>query len=129
MDTRQVIDSFWAAMRANEWTLAAEHFAQDCPIDWPCSGERIRGPREYAEVQARYPTRTGVWSFDIHQIICEKSTAVSEVTASDGDQAGRVIAFSTVTNGKITRQVEYWPVPYDPPAGREDLVESTNQVP
>ncbi len=60
--------------------------------------------REYAKVQPPYPTRTGVWSFYIHQIICEEGTAVSEVIASDGDQAGRVIAFRTVTNGKITRQ-------------------------
>jgi ketosteroid isomerase-like protein len=87
MTTRHVIDSFWSAMQANEWTAAAEHFADDCLIDWPCSGERVRSPQAYAELQARYPTDTGVWSFDIHQIVCEGDTAVSEVTVSDGEQA------------------------------------------
>ena len=34
----------------------AAYLAPECVIDWPCSGERIVGRSEFANVQARYPT-------------------------------------------------------------------------
>jgi ketosteroid isomerase-like protein len=98
-------------------------------IDWPCSGERIVGREDFAAVQARYPTRTGRWSFDVHRIVAEGDTVVSEVTVTDGEQAARVVAFSILDGAEITRQIEYWPIAYDPQPGREDLTEPIARVP
>ncbi len=123
------MESFWAAMQDNDWHRAAGHLAEDCVIDWPCSGERFVGRDDFAAVQARYPTNTGRWSFDVHRIVVEGDVAVSEVTASDGDQAARVIAFSLLDGSQITHQIEYWPMPYEPPAGREDLMQPIDRIP
>jgi hypothetical protein len=54
---------------------------------------------------------------------------VIEVTASDGDQSARVVAFSRVSEGQIVEQVEYWPAFYDPPPGRERLTRAGPRVP
>jgi limonene-1,2-epoxide hydrolase len=121
--------SFWAAMQDNDWNRAAEHLAENCAVDWPCSGERVLGRRNFAAVQARYPTRTGRWTFDIQRLVVDGPTAVSEVTASDGDQSARVIAFSTIRDDQIVAQVEYWPAAYDPPADRADLTVRIDRVP
>jgi limonene-1,2-epoxide hydrolase len=129
VSTRAAVTSFWAAMQDNDWVRAAGHLAEDCPVDWPCSGERMVGRRAFAEMQARYPSTTKQWTFDIIRLVVEGDTAVSEVTASDGQQAARVIAFSTVSGGLIVRQVEYWPIAYDPPAGRADLVQPISPIP
>jgi limonene-1,2-epoxide hydrolase len=129
MPTRDVVTSFWAAMQDNDWVRAAGHLAEDCPIDWLCSGERLVGRQAFAEMQARYPSRTKGWTFDIHNVVVDGDTAVSEVTTSDGDQSARVIAFSTVSGELIVNQREYWPTAYDPPAGREDLVQPIDPVP
>jgi ketosteroid isomerase-like protein len=48
MPARDVVESFWAAMRANDWDRAAALFADDAVIEWPCSGERMKGPRAVA---------------------------------------------------------------------------------
>src|SRR5919204_6032022 len=101
-------------MQDNDWRRAADHLAEDCVIDWPCSGERIVGREDFAALQARYPTNTGRWSFDVHRIVVEDNVAVSEATASDGEQSARVIAFSFLDGSRIRRQIEYWPAPYDP---------------
>jgi limonene-1,2-epoxide hydrolase len=126
---RATVESFWSAMQANDWDRAAAHLAEGCVIDWPCSGERIVGREDFAAVQARYPTRTGRWSFDVHRIVAEGDTVVSEVTVTDGEQAARVVAFSILDGAEITRQIEYWPIAYDPQPGREDLTEPIARVP
>ena len=129
MSTRRVIDAFWAAMRANDWIRAAECFVEDIAVVWPCSGELIVGRHDYAELQAAYPSTTGSWTFDIHRIVVDGQTAVSEATASDGQQSARVIAFSMVRDDQIVEQVEYWPTAYDPPPGRERFTRPTGRIP
>ncbi len=129
MSSRELVSAFWAAMQANDWRKAATYLAPDSVIDWPCSGERIVGRSDYAELQARYPTNTGRWSFDVHRLVVDEDVVVSEVTVTDGEQSARVIAFSEIEDGQIARQVEYWPASYDPPPGREDLTRPIERVP
>jgi predicted ester cyclase len=116
-------------MEANEWREAAAYLAPDCVVDWPCSGERIVGRSDFAEMQARYPTNTGRWSFDVHRLVADGDVVVSEVTVTDGEQSARVVAFSELEGGHIARQIEYWPVSYDPPPGRQDLTRTIDPVP
>ena len=129
VSSRVTVESFWDAMQANDWHRAAEHLTQDCVIDWPCSGERIVGRENFAAIQARYPTNTGRWSFDVHRVVAEGGVAVSEVTVTDGEQAARVVAFSILAGRQIAHQIEYWPMPYDPQRGREDLTEPIARIP
>lgn len=102
MSPRELIAAFRAAMQANEWDQAARHLAPDCVVDWPCSGERIVGRDDIAELQVRYPSNAGHWRFDVHRLML------------DGEQ--------------ITRQVEYWPSAYEPVPGREDLTRPTERI-
>ena len=129
MSARELVSAFWSAMQANDWESAARCLAPQCTIDWPCSGERFVGRERFVAMQARYPTSTGRWSFDVHRIVAEDDVVVSEVTVNDGEQSARVVAFSEVVAGQIVRQVEYWPAPYDPLPGREDLTEPADRVP
>lgn len=125
----EVVERFWAAMQRNDWVAAAELFVADIAIDWPCSGERIVGRSDFVALQERYPTTTGRWIFDIHRLVGDGRTTVSEVTVTDGVQSARVIAFSEVENDRIVRHVEYWPAAYEPPPDRADLVERIPPVP
>jgi limonene-1,2-epoxide hydrolase len=123
------VSGFWAAMQANDWERAARHLAPKCVIDWPCSGERIVGRDTFVAVQARYPTNTGRWKFDVHRLVADGDVVVSEVTVTDGEQSARVVAFSELEEGQILRQVEYWPTAYEPMPGREDLMETIERLP
>lgn len=129
MTAGEIVGSFWADMQANDWEAAASHLAPECIIDWPCSGERIVGRADFAALQARYPTKTGDWSFDVHRTVADEDTVVTEVTVTDGEQSARLIAFSEIDGEHIVRQVEYWVIPYDPLPGREDLTSPIERVP
>lgn len=127
MTTREVVESFWSTMIANDWERAAAHLADGCVVDWPCSGERI-ARRHFAEIQARYPA-AAKWRFDLHRVIAEGDVAVTELTVTDGEQRARAIVFSEVADDRIVHQVEYWPEAYEPPPWRADLVELIEPVP
>ena len=129
MSNRTRMSAFWSAMQANDWDLAASYLAPDCIIDWPCSGERIVGRGDFAAMQVRYPTNTGRWGFDIHRLVADERTAVSEVTVTDGEQSARVVAFSDFDGDRIVHQVEYWPTAYDPLPGRDDLTRPIDRIP
>jgi limonene-1,2-epoxide hydrolase len=116
-------------MQSNDWARAARHLTEDCVIDWPCSGERIVGRHDFAALQAEYPTKTGGWHFDVHQIVADGDVVVSEVTTTDREQEARVVAFSILDAGRIAHQIEYWPMPYDPPPGREHLTQAIPRIP
>jgi limonene-1,2-epoxide hydrolase len=129
VSSREVVESFWAAMKENDWERAAGHLAENCMIDWPCSGERIVGRSDFAAVQVEYPTSTGHWSFDVGSIVAEGDVVVSEVTATDGEQSARVVAFSIIDGGLIAHQIEYWPMPYEPRPGRDHLTQAIERIP
>ena len=116
-------------MQASDWSEAASYLAPERVVDWPCSGERIIGRANLAAMQARYPTRTGRWQFDVHRLVADKRTVASEVTVAGGKQPARGLTFSEIAGEHIARQVEYWPTAYDPLPGREDLTRPTERMP
>ena len=109
-------------MATNDFDSVAAVLAPDFVLEWPQSGERIRGPERFARMNREYPAH-GPWRFTVHRVVGGVSEAVSDVAVTDGVQAARALSFFTVTNGRIVRLVEFWPEPYDPPANRAHLVE------
>jgi ketosteroid isomerase-like protein len=84
--------------------------------------ERIRGRASFVAINENYPAH-GHWEFTIHRIIAEEDTVVTDVGVTDGVIVGRVITFSTVQDGKILRQTEFWPDPFEPADWRVQWVE------
>jgi len=121
-DSKQIVEGFWAEMQTNDFKAAGEFLEDDYVLEWPQSGERIRGRANFVAVNENYPAH-GRWEFRIHRIIADGDEVVSDVRVTDGEIAGRVITFSTIRDGKIMHQTEFWPDPYEPAAWRAGWVE------
>lgn len=126
--TRRIVSEFWAAMQANDWAAAAALFADDYLLHWPQSGERIRGAANFVAINANYPA-AGRWHFTIERLLVEGEQTVTDVVVSDGAVTARAITFTTVRNGRIAEQVEYWPDPFEAPAWRAAWVERAIERP
>ena len=113
---------FWALMASNDFAAVGQVLADDFVLDWPQSGERLRGRDHFARMNAEYPAH-GPWTFTIDRLFGDAVQAVSDVRVSDGVQHARALTFFTVGGGRVTRIVEYWPEPYPAPADRAHLVE------
>ena len=122
MNNKQVVENFWAIMATNDFHAAAGLLHDEYILDWPQSGERIRGRENFAAINSAYSSK-GRWKFTINRIQVDGDVVVTDVTVTDGSREDRAITFSTIRDGKILKQVEYWPETFDPPEWRIHLVE------
>src|SRR5262245_61729394 len=119
----ELVREFWQLMATNNFRSVGSVLADDFVLDWPQSGERIRGRDNYAAMNEQYPTTTGRWTFTINNLVGNANEAVNDVSVSDGVQQARAISFFTFRDGKITRMVEFWPEPFAALENRKHLVE------
>lgn len=121
-ESRQVIERFWGTMQTNDFQRAGELLHDDYTLGWPQSGERIRGRANFVAINENYPAH-GRWEFTIHRIVAEGDQVVSDVEVTDGVIRARVITFSTVQDGQILQQTEFWPDPFEAASWRAQWVE------
>ncbi len=117
-----LVKKFWELMASNDFKSVGSILSDDFVLEWPQSGERIRGRDNYAAMNEQYPAH-GRWTFTINRLMGNQSEAVSDVTVSDGVQIARAISFFDRHDGKIIRMVEYWPDPFAARENRKHLVE------
>ncbi|HAS6165988.1 TPA: nuclear transport factor 2 family protein [Vibrio vulnificus] len=110
MEAKEVVLAYWQAMKSNDFAKASEWLSLDFEGFWPQSGELIVGRENFIAINTDYPAN-GVWTFDIHSIVCEGATVVTDVAITDGVQKARAITFHTVEKGLICKQKEFWPDP------------------
>lgn len=122
IDAETLVREFWRLMATNDFHSVAAVLNDEFVLEWPQSGERIRGPRNFCRMNDEYPAH-GPWCFELHRLVANGDEAVTDVSVTDGVQVGRAISFFTVPDGKILRLVEFWPEPFPAPANRAHLVE------
>lgn len=122
-----VVREFWRIMGTNDFFSVNAVLSDDFVLEWPQSGERIRGPGKFARMNSEYPT-TGRWSFRLDQIVADSGQVVTRVAVTDGAQSGVAISFFTVKEARITRLIEYWPEPFPAPVHRTHLTEPSDPL-
>jgi ketosteroid isomerase-like protein len=118
----ELVREFFRRMNTNDFQAVGELLSDDYILEWPQSKERIRGRDHFIAINTEYPAQ-GPWRFTVNKIVGNANEAVIDVSVTDGVQQARVITFTTVSAGKIIKQVEFWPENYAAPANRSHLVE------
>ncbi len=121
MEAKEVVLAFWQAMKSNDFAKASEWLSVDFEGFWPQSRELIVGRENFTAINSYYPAN-GVWRFDIHSVVGDGTTVVTDVSITDGVQKARAITFHTVENGLICKQKEFWPEPMPAPDWRPQWV-------
>ena len=122
MNNKYILENFWETMATNDFYAVAKLLHDDYILEWPQSGERIHGRDNFAAINTFYPTE-GTWAFKINHLTTDGEMVVTDVNVSDGEKNDRVITFSTIRDGKIWKQVEFWPETFEAPAWRAQWVE------
>lgn len=118
----RVVRHFWSLMQENHFTAVGAVLSDDFLLEWPQSGECIRGRANFAAMNAAYPAH-GPWRFDVRRLIAQPHGVVTETDVTDGVQGARAITFFELRDEKIARIVEYWPDPFAPRPDRAAWVE------
>ncbi|MGV9236813.1 nuclear transport factor 2 family protein [Streptomyces nigra] len=106
MEPSKTVQLLWDRMQARDWAGVGALLADDVTVDWPVSGERIRGRENYVRINAEYPEG---WSIKVLRIVASGDEVVSEVEVPhDSMGIHRVASFWRVRDGLITEGREYW---------------------
>lgn len=122
MTPRSLVEQFWQVMNTNDWEAVGALLHDDYTLDWPQSGERIRGRANFAAVNAHYPA-AGPWRFTVERLIADTREAASVVAVATPELAATVVSFFEIHDGRIWRMQEFWPDPYAAAAWRAQWVE------
>jgi limonene-1,2-epoxide hydrolase len=122
--SKRVVEQFWKTMQSNDFRAVGDLLHEEYLLEWPQSGERVRGRENFVAINENYPAH-GRWEFTVHRILAEGDEVVSDVDVTDGVIRGRVITFSRIQDGKILHQTEFWPDPFEAADWRSQWVEKT----
>jgi uncharacterized protein involved in tolerance to divalent cations/ketosteroid isomerase-like protein len=117
-----VVRAFWQLMASNDFDAVGAVLAPGFVLEWPQSGERIRGAENFARVNSEYPSH-GRWRFTVQRVVAQGPSVVTQVGVTDGVRSAEAISFFSVEDGRISRIVEYWPDPFEPRPERRHRVE------
>jgi hypothetical protein len=145
MGNREVVERFGQAMADDDFDTMDALIHDDYVLDYPQSGERIRGRANRRAIVEQYPGRveTGMKP-SVGRIIGRDDQFVTSPfpawniihLAGSGDafqttgsirypdgKLWHFVALMTLREGKIWREVDYFGEPFDPPAWRSQYVE------
>lgn len=118
--TRQLITEHFAWAGKDE-VAAAEIFADDAVIEWPQSGERIRGKPQIIALHEASPVSI---DFEIRRIVGSGDLWVTETTIRyDGARPTKAAFIMEFRDGLVVRETDYFGEPFDPPDYRSAWVE------
>ena len=99
-EIRTALDRHWAASDANDLAIEHEIYREDAVLEYPQSGERIRGRRDIQSSRAAQPNRK---RFTVRRIIGAGELWVTEYVQSYDGRPSYTTSIMEFLDGKVTR--------------------------
>lgn len=122
-EIRATLDRYWEATMAHDLKKAHEFYHDDIVVDFPQSGERIRGKQNIFELRAHYPTKV---TYKMLRIRGDGNLWTTELIATyDNDREHPIngVAIMEFRNDKVAHETLYFAYPFEPPEWRSRWVE------
>ena len=119
-DVRAALDAHWAASDANDFDVEHEIYRADAVLDYPQSGERIRGRRN---IQASRVAQPNSKRFTVRRIVGAGDLWVTEFILSYDGRPSYSVSVMEFLDGKVVRETQYFGDPFEPGPSRAHLVE------
>jgi SnoaL-like domain len=123
MDDRTVrlaLQRHWDASDANDFEVEHEIYRDDAVLDYPQSGERIRGRRNIQESRTVQPNKK---RFTVRRMIGGGDLWVTEFVLSYDGTPSYVVSIMEFRDGHVAHETQYFADRFDPGPSRAHLVE------
>lgn len=114
------VERLIAAINGRRIEVMDELFHDDAIMDWPQSGERVRGA---ANRRAIYSTFPGLPTITPRRMTSAGDLVVAEAHLDYGGPAYETVFIFEFRDGKIAHETAYWSEAFDPPEWRSEWVE------
>ena len=119
-NAKDLVAAFADTLERRDWPALAELLDPNLIYEIPQTRERIRGRDRYVAFNAEYP---GDWHVDPLVVLGDDHDGSLLFRWTVAGESSLAIAFFEFDGDKIIKITDFWPEPYEPPAGREHLVE------
>jgi SnoaL-like domain len=117
---RAALDRHWAASDANDFEAEHEIYQDDAVLEYPQSGERIRGRRNIQASRAAQPNKK---RFAVRRVLGAGDLWVSEFVLTYDGVPSYTVSIMEFKDGKVACETQYFGDPFEPGASRARWVE------
>ena len=117
---RAALQRHWDASDSGDFDAEHDLYREDAILDYPQSGERIRGRAHIRESRYLQPNRK---RFTVRRIIGGGDLWVSELTLTYDGVPSHVVSIMEFRDGLVAHETQYFADGFEPGRSRAHLVE------
>jgi hypothetical protein len=119
-DVRAALQRHWDASDADDFTAEHQIYQEDAVLEYPQSGERIRGRRRIQESRMAQPNKK---RFTVRRLLGGGDLWISEILMAYDEQRVYAVSIMEFDGGKVVRETQYFGSPFEPGPSRAQWVE------
>lgn len=119
-EVRAALQQHWAASDADDFEAEHRIYADDAVLEYPQSGERIRGRQAILASRRAQPDRK---RFDLRRILGAGDLWTSELVLRYDDRPFHVVSIMEFEGDRVVRETQYFAEPFEPGPSRAQWVE------
>src|SRR6516162_2588606 len=119
-EIRAALDRHWAASDANDFEAEHAIYREDAVLEYPQSGERIRGRANIQITRSRQPSKK---RFTVHRILGAGDLWVTEFILTYDAKPSFTVSIMEFQGDQVARETQYFADPFVAPAFRAQWVE------
>ena len=120
LDIRAALDHHWAASDANDFEGEHQIYREDAVLEYPQSGERIRGRHAIQSSRTAQPSSK---RFRVRRVVGAGSIWVTEYVLTYDGRPSYTVSIMEFFDGKVARETQYFGDPFEPGPSRAQWVE------
>ncbi len=118
---RAALERHWTASGAGDQDAEHEIYHDDAIVEYPQSGERIRGRQNVQALRSQHPDKPS--GFVVRRIIGAGDLWVTEYVIAYSGRRFNTVSIMEFQAGKVVHETQYFADPFEPPAWRARWVE------
>jgi SnoaL-like domain len=120
INVRAALQRHWAASDVNDFAAEHEIYRSDAVLDYPQSGERIRGR---ANIQASREAQPNAKRFTVRRMLGGGDLWISELVLTYDAQPFYTVSIMEFEGGEVVHETQYFGDPFEPGPSRAQWVE------
>ena len=122
---REALERHWRASDDSDFETEHDIYREDALLDYPQSGERIRGRRHIQESRSLQPNSK---RFAVRRILGGGDLWITEFVLTYDSTPSYVVSIMELRDGLVARETQYFADRFDPGPSRSHLVERIGYI-
>jgi len=119
-EVRAALQRHWAASDADDFVAEHQIYEDDAVLEYPQSGERIRGRARIQESRMAQPNKK---RFAVRRVLGGGRLWVSEIVMTYDEERVYAVSIMEFEGVKVARETQYFASPFEPGASRAQWAE------